>query len=133
MTLSATMPDKTLWDAPASRGAGGSGVGLGGKKPPQAEPPALLETGVKAGEEEGHPRGVGSVPSNGRVERVGDLAVTGTGLAESDPVRTSPRPVSSKRKKKERETIRVPIKQTDCPRWMHHRPGVYCKTCGKTP
>jgi len=122
------------WEAPASRGAGGSGVGQSGTKPPQAEPLAPLETGVKAGEVDDHPRGVGSVSSNGRVERVGDLAVTGTGLAESDPVRTSPRPVSSKRKKKERETIRVPqVRQTDCPRWMHHRPGVYCKTCGKTP
>jgi uncharacterized protein (DUF1778 family) len=23
--------------------------------------------------------------------------------------------------------------KTDCPRWMHHRLGVFCKTCGVTP
>lgn len=22
---------------------------------------------------------------------------------------------------------------TLCPRWMHHRPGVYCKACARTP
>lgn len=22
---------------------------------------------------------------------------------------------------------------SECPRWMHHRKGVYCKTCGQTP
>lgn len=167
--------DEELVDpfAPASEGAGGTGSR-------DHELLALSETGVKAGEEDVHPHGVGSVPSEGAEDTVGDLAVTGTGLAEPDPVQ---RPSASrfttgkhgpvpdarngtvgatgfseagrtlgragakkgyaagvglqraaKRKKKERETIRVPaVKQTDCPRWMHHRPGVYCKTCGKTP
>jgi hypothetical protein len=44
-----------------------------------------------------------------RRRAVGDMAGTGSAVIAGEPVRPS-----------------------SCPRWMHHRAGVYCKTCGKT-
>lgn len=151
------MPDKPEWmlNAPASKGAGDPGVGQGETESSRAEPPAPSEAGVKALEEDGNPRDVGSAGQEREVD-VGDSAVTGTGLLTPEPVQTTSRSASragrtlgrlgakkgyalgaglqlAAKKKKERETIRVPVKKTDCPRWMHHRPGEYCKTCGKTP
>lgn len=151
------MPDSSIWDMPASEGEvkpgrAGSEPAVEGSTP--SSPISPSETGVTALEEDGNPGDVGSVSSAGREVHVGDLAVTGTGPSWSEPVQPTSRSASRagrtlgklgakkgyaagiglQRKKREREKVAAPaVKKTDCPRWMHHRAGVYCKTCGKTP
>jgi hypothetical protein len=55
--------------------------------------------------------------------------------------KTRVRPISPRKKSKERAvqadaTVQdgapLPaVRSSDCPRWMHHRKGEYCKTCGR--
>lgn len=83
---------------------------------------------------------------------VGEVAVTGTANKElGEPVRATPEPTersapdpltpagrspSSRKRGKQKGESRVPEREGvygSCARWMHHRKGEYCKTCGKVP
>jgi hypothetical protein len=41
-------------------------------------------------------------------------------------------PLDAKKGKAETEKVRPKGAPAQCPRWMFHRAGEYCKACGKT-
>lgn len=78
---------------------------------------ALLSSGAESGPSD-------TTPS----EASGDSSVTaGTGLGDNVPV-----PSASGKKRKPK--VYPPSRSLgQCPRWMHHRKGVFCKACERIP
>lgn len=81
-----------------------------------------------------------SSPGPGSSSAEEDVTVNQPTHASTDtPTRSSRRPATTKRRGvaksgvtgSARNVPSEPVRPSTCPRWMHHRAGVYCKECGK--